>query len=194
MTITGTNFTGATAVKFGDHRRQRYGRQRHPITATAPAGTAGTVDITVTTPGGTSATSANDQLLLLARRPSRRQPHRGPHGGGTTATITGTNLLGATAVKFGATHATFTIVSATQITATAPAEAAGTVDITVTTPGGTSATGADDQVHLRDRPDGRHDQPVSGRPPAGPPSRSQARTSRTPPRSISARYRHNRQS
>ena len=31
------------------------------ITATAPAGTVGTVDVTVTTPGGTSATSAADQ-------------------------------------------------------------------------------------------------------------------------------------
>jgi len=53
--------------------------------------------------------------------------------------ITGTGFTGATVVKFGTSTATFTVNSATQITATAPAEAAATVDVTVTTPGGTSA-------------------------------------------------------
>jgi spore coat protein U-like protein len=55
-------------------------------------------------------------------------------------TITGTSFSGATAVTFGATAATgFTVNSASQITATAPA-GTGTVDIRVTTVGGTSAT------------------------------------------------------
>jgi hypothetical protein len=48
-------------------------------------------------------------------------------------------------VKFGTTAATITADSATSLTATAPAEAAGTVDVTVTTAGGTSATSAADQ-------------------------------------------------
>src|SRR6185437_9723951 len=48
---------------------------------------------------------------------------------------------GVTAVHFGATAATtFTVNSDTSITATAPAGAAGSVDVTVTAPGGTSAT------------------------------------------------------
>jgi|GEM_PF-3023375 len=73
-------------------------------------------------------------------------PTSGPTAGGTSVTITGTNFTGATAVSFGATNAaSFTVDSATQITAVSPARAAGTVDITVTTAGGTSATGADDQ-------------------------------------------------
>ncbi|WP_199823454.1 IPT/TIG domain-containing protein, partial [Streptomyces sp. NRRL WC-3742] len=43
-----------------------------------------------------------------------------------------------TAVRFGAVNASsFTVVSATQITATVPA-GSGTVQVTVTTPGGTS--------------------------------------------------------
>ena len=68
-------------------------------------------------------------------------PTSGPTSGNTLVVITGTNLTGATAVKFGSTNATaFTINSATQITATSPAGSAGTVDITIITAGGTSVT------------------------------------------------------
>ncbi|MEA4841450.1 MAG: GEVED domain-containing protein [Bacteroidales bacterium] len=73
-------------------------------------------------------------------------PTSGTTSGGTSVVITGTNLTGATAVSFGGTAATsFTVNSATQITATSPAKSAETVDITVTTSGGTSATGTADQ-------------------------------------------------
>lgn len=72
-------------------------------------------------------------------------PSSGPSTGGTTVTITGTGFGGATAVAFGGTAATaYTVNSATQITATAPA-GTGTVDIRVTTAGGTSPTSAADQ-------------------------------------------------
>lgn len=68
-------------------------------------------------------------------------PNSGPTTGGTSVTLTGTNLSGATSVTFGGTAATsYTVNSATQITATAPAGSVGTVNVTVTTPGGTSAT------------------------------------------------------
>jgi uncharacterized protein YhjY with autotransporter beta-barrel domain len=73
-------------------------------------------------------------------------PTSGSTSGGTAVIITGTNFSGATSVNFGGTAASgFTVNSATQITATAPANAAGTVDVTVTTAGGTSSTGAADQ-------------------------------------------------
>jgi uncharacterized repeat protein (TIGR03803 family) len=73
-------------------------------------------------------------------------PQAGPTFGGTTVTISGTYLTGASAVSFGGTPASsFTVNSATQITATAPAEAAGTVDVTVTNPSGTSPTSSADQ-------------------------------------------------
>jgi hypothetical protein len=48
-------------------------------------------------------------------------------------------------VSFGAASAAFTVDSDTQITATSPAHATGTVDVTVHTLGGTSATSAGDQ-------------------------------------------------
>ena len=68
-------------------------------------------------------------------------PASGPQTGGTSVTITGTGLTRATAVYFGTVPADgFTVNSATQVTATAPAAAStGTVNVTVTTPVGTSA-------------------------------------------------------
>ncbi len=56
-------------------------------------------------------------------------------------TITGTNLLNATAVSIGGTAVTnFTVVSATQIAATTAAHAAGTASVLVTTAGGTNGS------------------------------------------------------
>lgn len=62
-------------------------------------------------------------------------PTNGPPTGGTTVTIAGYNLTGASEVKFGSTAATkFTVVSASEISAEAPA-GAGSVHVTVTVPG-----------------------------------------------------------
>ena len=73
-------------------------------------------------------------------------PSSGTTAGGASVVITGTNFTGVTAVKFGSVNATnFTVNSNTQITATSPAGAAGTVDVTVTTAGGTSATSGSDK-------------------------------------------------
>ncbi len=148
VTITGTNLTAASAVKFGTTNATSFTvNNATQITATAPAKTAGTVDITVTTAGGTSATGTADQYTYVAPPTvTNVSPSAGPTAGATSVTITGTNLTAASAVKFGTTNATsFTVNNATQITATAPAKTAGTVDITVTTTGGTSSTSAADQ-------------------------------------------------
>jgi VCBS repeat-containing protein len=146
VTIYGTNLTGATAVTFGATAATGFTvNSATSITATAPAGS-GTVDVRVTTEGGTSATSAADQFTFVAAPTvTSLSPNSGPATGSASVTINGTNLTGATAVTFGATAATgFTVNSATSITATAPA-GSGTVDVRVTTEGGTSASSAADQ-------------------------------------------------
>ena len=66
VTITGTNLTGATAVKFGTTSATINTNTATQITATSPAGSAGQVDITVVTAGGTSATSASDKFTYVA--------------------------------------------------------------------------------------------------------------------------------
>ena len=148
MTITGTGFTGATAVDFGTTAAATFTvNSDHPDHGHLPGRAAGTVDVTVTTAGGTSATSPADQFTYRRRADGdRRQPDAGPTGGGTSVTITGTDFTGATAVDFGTTAAPRSPSTRdTQITATSPAEAAGTVDVTVTTAGGTSPTSPADQ-------------------------------------------------
>lgn len=69
-------------------------------------------------------------------------PNFGPVAGGTTVTITGTDLASASAVKFGELPAaSFKAESETKITAVAPPSATvGAVDVTATTIAGTSAT------------------------------------------------------
>jgi uncharacterized protein YhjY with autotransporter beta-barrel domain len=70
-------------------------------------------------------------------------PAVGPTAGSTSVVLTGTNFYNVTGVSFGATAATgFVRDSATQITVPSPAHAAGAVNVTVTTSGGTSATAA----------------------------------------------------
>ncbi|MDP1573737.1 MAG: IPT/TIG domain-containing protein [Coxiellaceae bacterium] len=148
VVITGTNFTGATAVKFASTDATTYTvNSATQITATSPAGSAGVVDVTVTTGGGTSATGSADQFTYTAAPTvTGISPTTGPIAGGTSVVITGTNFTGATAVKFASTDATtYTVNSATQITATSPAGSAGIVNVTVTTAGGTSATSSADQ-------------------------------------------------
>jgi hypothetical protein len=66
-------------------------------------------------------------------------PKKGSTAGGTRVTITGTNLTGVTAVKFGSAYATIDSSSGTSITVETPAEAAGTAAVSVTTDSGTSA-------------------------------------------------------
>ncbi|MGX5773722.1 IPT/TIG domain-containing protein [Methylorubrum zatmanii] len=141
VTVTGTNFTGATAVKFGSASASFTIVSATSIQATVPAGTVGTVDVIVTTPGGTSATGAADQFTYTAAAPtlSGLSPASGPAAGGTAVTLTGTDLTGATAVSFGGAPATsFSVGSSTAISAVAPAHAPGPVSIAVTTPGGTA--------------------------------------------------------
>jgi IPT/TIG domain len=121
-------FGGAAATITADTATQ--------ITVTSPPGNAGTVNVIVTTPSGTSAA----QFTYVVPPPvlTGISPASGPTGGGTVVTLTGTNLAGATGVSFGGVAGTITADTATQITVTSPQGNAGTVNVIVTTRSGTS--------------------------------------------------------
>ncbi|MEY9932153.1 YVTN family beta-propeller protein [Catenulispora sp. GP43] len=148
VTITGGLFTGATGVDFGGTPAASFtvdsGTQ---ITAVAPAHTDGTFDVTVTDDNGTSATGAGDKFTYAESAPTVTglSPSGGVSSGGTSVTITGTDLGTTSAVYFGGTAASsFTVDSDTQVTAVTRAQTNGTVDVTVTNSAGTSpATAAD---------------------------------------------------
>jgi len=163
VTISGTGFTGVTAVDFGSSPATNVTVvNATSITADSPPGSIGPVDVTVAAAGGTSATSLAD-LFTYAAVPavSSLSQASGPAAGGTLLTITGSGFVGATAVDFGAVPATnLTVVNDTSLTVDTPA-GTGIVDVTVTTPGGTSATVPADQFTYAPS--------VSGlSPPAGP--------------------------
>jgi hypothetical protein len=89
-------------------------------------------------------------------------PTSGPPAGGTPVTITGTNLTGGT-VAFGPNAATGVTCGATSCTATSPA-GTGTVDVEVTTTGGTSApTSADHFTYTTSLPTGVIKSGLSGK-------------------------------
>jgi hypothetical protein len=60
------------------------------ITATSPVSAAGTVNVTVTTAGGTSvASSADEYTYDPVPTNTGVDPNHGPHGGGTTVAVAG---------------------------------------------------------------------------------------------------------
>jgi hypothetical protein len=142
VTISGMNLNGVSSVLFGTNGASRYvvNDAGTAITAFSPPGTAGLVNIRVTTPGGTSAVSTADRFSYLAPSLTRVSPSGGPTVGGTTVTVSGTNLNGASAVLFGPMSVAPASVNAagTSLTVISPAGSAGTVYVRVTTPGGTS--------------------------------------------------------
>ena len=140
VTITGTGFTKASTVSFGGTSSESLDYvSETELSAESPAGT-GTVNVTVVTAGGTSATSpADDFSYVSTPTVSKLTPAEGPEAGKTTVTITGTGFTSTTAVSFGATPATkYKVESPTSILAESPA-GNGTAAVTVETAGGTSA-------------------------------------------------------
>ena len=146
VVITGANLDSATSVAFGGVPAMFSVNSDSSITATSPANGSGSVDVTVAGSGGTSPTGPADRFTYVGvPTVAGVNPDVGPSSGGTSVTVTGTNFAGVDAVDFGATPATgFTLTSPTSLTATAPAGTPGPVDVSVTTPGGTSATAAPD--------------------------------------------------
>ncbi|WP_234545178.1 IPT/TIG domain-containing protein [Streptomyces shenzhenensis] len=138
VTINGSGLTGAVAVRFGTALASNVVVVSDTqITATTPAGT-GTVNVTVTGPGGTSTQNVPFTYAAAAAPTiTSMVPSSGPAAGGTTVVINGTNLSGATLVLFGASPGAITNVTPTQVTVITPA-GSGTVNVTVTTPGGVS--------------------------------------------------------
>ncbi|WP_331772387.1 IPT/TIG domain-containing protein (plasmid) [Embleya sp. NBC_00888] len=137
VTVTGTNLTGTTAVKFGIKPATSFTNvSPTTVTAVSPSGS-GTVGVTITTPGGTS----NPIPFFYVGAPFKASlsATAGATLGGETITINGTGLSTATSVSFGVTSVSPTIVSDSVITVVVPSgAAAGSVGVTVTTAGGTN--------------------------------------------------------
>ena len=134
VTITGSGFTGTTAVSFNGAAASSMnviadGELRAVVPPTATRG-----PIVVTAAG-----SSSSSVSLFNPLPSvtSMTPGGGPLN--TSVTIAGANFIGTTAVQFNGAAAAFTVQSATGLVATVPAGAT-TGPITVTTPAGSGAS------------------------------------------------------
>jgi len=110
------------------------------------------VALTVFAGNGTSTGTARTVTIAGSSAPvvSALSPKSGTMAGGTTVTIAGSGFTEATAVKFGSLAASeFTVQSDASITAVSPAAAKGKVDVTVTTPHGTSAVSKADRFKFK---------------------------------------------
>jgi len=139
VTISGTNFTGATDVSFNGTAATFTVDSDTSISTSVPAGaTTGTISVT-TTAGGTATSATSFTVTVPAPTITSFTPASGPVG--TSVTISGTNFTGATSVKFNSTAATFTVGSDTSISTSLPAGATtGTISVTTGSGSATSAT------------------------------------------------------
>ena len=156
VTISGDNLFGTMAVDFGGIPASSFSVNADgTISAVSPAGEVATVDVTVVTLGGTTATSPADQFTYLAAPTIISiSPTAGPEAGGTAVTIVGTGLADATEVDFGGVAtAGFTLNPDGTITATSPdLSLVGAVDVTVVSPEGTSVLSSVDQFTYQATP------------------------------------------
>ncbi|MGW0992076.1 IPT/TIG domain-containing protein [Streptomyces sp. NPDC002523] len=149
LTVNGTGLSSATKVNFGTKSATATVVNATQLTCTIPSLCAGQYNVNVTA----GASTTNSLPFFYAPTPaiSSVSPVSGAASPGAI-TVNGSGFLNATGVAFGAIGAGtgVTVVNDGQLTVTAPAHGAftgclDTVDITVTTPGGTSTVNVNDQ-------------------------------------------------
>lgn len=143
VTITGSGFAEGASVEFGTTPALSVKvESATSIKAVSPAGSGSNLQVAVTNPAGTSpAVSADEFTYTTPTEPTIGEiaPTYGSELGETKVTIIGSEFLAGSEVHFGSTAAkSVTVDSGTSITATS-APGVGTVNVTVTTPYGTSA-------------------------------------------------------
>ena len=139
--VAGNGFVPGATVYFGDTLSPSVTilSSGNGLVAVAPPGTAGPVDLTVTTPAGTSPITLKDAYFYGTPEITAITPPTGATGGGTTVTITGSGFSPDSTVTFGFyPAASATVVSSTQITAVSPGGNLGVIPIRVNSPAGMS--------------------------------------------------------
>jgi hypothetical protein len=142
--VAGTGFTADATVAFGQVAATAVTfESANLLIATSPPESAGTVDIIVTTGAGSSSPTPKDAFTFVLNLPvvKRVFPRHGSVNGHTLVLIQGQHFTKTATVAFGTDPAaSVTYESNHVLLARSPAEAAGTVDITVTTAIGPSET------------------------------------------------------
>ncbi|BCS31826.2 hypothetical protein TBR22_A10280 [Luteitalea sp. TBR-22] len=137
VTITGSNFTADTQVRFSGVIAQSVTvSSATTLTAVTPGGAAGAADVRVTTPGGDITLPGGFTYRPPPPTLSGIAPASGPVAGGTPVTLTGQWSADVTRVTIGGADATSVVQAGGSLTAVTPPGAAGPRDVVVTTLGG----------------------------------------------------------
>jgi hypothetical protein len=145
LTITGTNFVNGSVVRWNGSPRTTTFVSSTRLEAAIPASdvaTAGTANVTVFNPAPGGGTSNTATFTIQASNPvptiTAINPSSAVAGsGGFTLTITGTNFVNSSVVRWNGSDRPTTFVSSTQLTAAIPASdvaTAGTANVTVFNP------------------------------------------------------------
>ena len=148
LTVNGSNFVTGSVVRWNGSSRITTFVSASQLTAAIQASdltTAGTVAVSVINPGGSTSNSVNFTVNNPVPTLASLSPTSATAGGPAfTLTVTGTNFVSGSVVRWNGTDRTTTYVSATQLTAAISSTDianAGTASVTVFTPtpgGGTS--------------------------------------------------------
>ncbi len=142
VTISGSSFLPTTTIDFGGVAPTNVTFvDVNTITATTPPHAAGNIDVTVTNPGNLQGTLAMAYQYIAPITIASLMPTTGSTDGSTSVTLKGDGFDFATTVKFDGVDSPSIVTQDTQtLIATAPAHAAGVVDVVATRGDGTSFT------------------------------------------------------
>lgn len=163
-------------VRFGSEPGLVAFASTHSVDVVSPAHKPGVVDVSVTTPSGTSATSSHDRYKYVGAPPqvgagtppvvTGVAPNHGPIGGFTIVTISGEHLLPAgrgacvecslMSASFGKSAVPVLEGTPTELVVVSPPHDAGTVDVLVTAAGKQSATNGADRFTYNGPPHRHH--------------------------------------
>jgi hypothetical protein len=143
VTVTGTDFQPGATIRICGQDVTPTTVTSTQIVFTAPPCADGPQNVTVINPDGGSDTEPGGFTYGSLQPPTIASvtPPEGPTTGGTQVTITGTGFVPGTTVTIGGVPATNVIVlNGNTLIVTTPPGAAGTVDVTVTTPAGSATS------------------------------------------------------
>lgn len=137
VTITGSGFTGATHVRFGEGSgRALTVFDDCRLTVITPQNPAGTADVSITVPDGENSSWSASAVYQYEEVPLPRisgvSPSSGPAYGSTTVTVTGSGFNGADSVRFGGERGwSLRVLDDSRLTVISPASSPGTVAVSI---------------------------------------------------------------
>jgi hypothetical protein len=143
LTVTGTGYVSGSVVQFNGMALPTVFGSATQLTATIPAtalATAGTYAVAVESPAPGGGISPNVSFTVVTPAPTLASFTPASGLVGTLVTVTGTDLIGTTAVTLnGIPVAAYTVLNASTLTFTVPIGATSGL-LSVTTPGGTATS------------------------------------------------------